>query len=148
MTLDELAASLPNGLHDAELHKCTIDYAARSVQLTLNLWVGRPEHMEVYRPAIINLTGLHFWIVESPDPECPGDNGRLIIDTGEVVALAKPPAIHLPDVPQTAFVNWIYVRQWNAFMYVAAETADHRWIGPEEDHASTLDQDASTSASS
>jgi|TARA_R110000868_G_scaffold122464_1_gene324408 hypothetical protein len=140
MTLDELAISLPNGLHDAELHRCTIDYAARSVQLVLKLWVGRAEQMEVYRPAIINIIGMHFWIVESPDPDYPGDDAWLIIDTGEVSALERTPAIHLPDVPQTSFVNWIYVRQWNAFIYVAAETADHRWTGPEEDHAQTIDR--------
>ena len=74
MTLDEQATSLPNILLDAKLHKCTIDYATRSVQLFLKLWVGRPEQTEVYRPAIVNLTGLHFWIVESPDPDYPGDD--------------------------------------------------------------------------
>ena len=131
---------LPNGLHDAELHKCTIDYATRSVQLSLKLWVGRPEQPEAYRPAIINLTGLHFWILEPPDPNYPGDDAWLVIDVGEVSTLGDTPAIHLPDVPQTAFVNWIYVRQWNAFMYVAADTADHHWTGPEEDHAGPIDQ--------
>jgi len=35
-------------------------------------------------------------------------------------------------VPQTAFVNWIYVRQWIAFMYVGAETVDHRWTAPKK----------------
>jgi hypothetical protein len=106
--------------------------------------VGGPtEQIEAYRPAIINLTGLHFWIVEPPDPDYPGDEAWLVIDTGEVSTLKSAPAIRLPDVPQTAFVNWIYVRQWNAFMYVAAETADHRWIGPEEDHAKAVDRDIS-----
>lgn len=52
MTLEELSRSLPNGLHDAELHRVTIDYATRSVQLVLKAWVGRPEKREVYRPAI------------------------------------------------------------------------------------------------
>ena len=140
MTLDELAISLPNGLHDAELHKCTIDYAARSVQLVLKLWVGKPEQMELYRPAIIDLTGLHFWIVEPPDHDYPGTYTYLIIDTGDVSALKSKPASHLPDVPKPAFVNWIYVNQWNAFMYVAAENANHRWTGPEEDHARMLDR--------
>lgn len=137
MTLDELAISLPNGLHDAELHKCTIDYAARSVELVLKLWVGKSEQMELYRPAIINLTGLHFWIIEPPNSDKLADETWLVIDTGEVSTLKSTPAIHLPGVPKTAFVNWIYVRQWNAFIYVAAETADHRWTGAEEDHADT-----------
>lgn len=135
MTLNELAISLPNGLHDAELHKCTINYATRSVELVLKLWVGRPEQIEAYRPAIINLSGLHFWIVEPPNSAHKGDEAWLVIDSGDISTLKSTPAISLPEVPKTAFVNWIYVRQWNAFMYVAAETADHRWTGSEEDHA-------------
>jgi len=137
MTLDELAKSLPNGLHDAELQNCTIDYVARSVHLVLKIWMGHPEHMEVYRPAIVNLTGMHFWIIEPPNPHYPGGIARLIIDTGEVSALEPQPKIRLPDKPQTAFLNWIYVRQWNAFIYVAAEAAELRWTGPEEDQAGT-----------
>lgn len=100
--------------------------------------MGRPEQMEVFRPATINITGLHFWIVEPPDQNYPGDDPWLVIDTGEVSALETTPAIHLPDVPQTAFVNWIYVRQWNAFIYVAAETAEHHWTGPEENQAAPI----------
>lgn len=132
MTLNDLATTLPNGLHDAELHSCTIDYAARSAQLFLKLWVGHPEQTNVYRPGIINLTGIHFWIIEPPGPDYSADDAWLIIDTGEVSALEVAPVINLPNVPKTAFVNWIYVRQWNAFIYVAAETADHHWTGPEE----------------
>lgn len=78
--------------------------------------MGRPDQMETYRLAIIDLIGLHFWVVEPPDPDYPGDDAWLVIDTGEVSTLDNTPAIHLPGVPQTAFVNWIYVRQWNAFM--------------------------------
>ena len=96
--------------------------------------------MELYRPAIIELTGLHFWMVEPPDHDYPGTYTYLIIDTGDVSTLKSKPASHLPDVPKTAFVNWIYVNQWNAFMYVAAENANHRWTRPEEDHARLLDR--------
>ena len=136
MTLDELARSLPNGLHDAELHKCTIDYSARTVQLDLKLWIGCPPGpLELYRPATIELSEVHFWIVDPPHRISVGDDRWLVIDSGEVSALDKAPAIDFPEVPPTAFVSWIYVREWNSFMYVAAENAGYRWTGPEEDHA-------------
>lgn len=121
------------------------DRLCRPISATGFEAVGGPSGtMELYRPATVNLTGMHFWIVEPPDPNYPGDDAWLIIDTGKVSALKRTPAVHLPVVPQTAFVNWIYVQQWNAFMYVAAEAADHRWTGPEEDHAGTTDRNIST----
>ncbi len=133
MTLEQLAALLPNGLHDAELHKCTVDYSARFIQLDLKLWVGNPEKMEIYRPATVELDGMHFWIVEPPDQNYLSDSGCLTIDTGEFSTLEKVPAISLPEAPQSAFMNWIYVHQWNAFIYVSADTASYRWTGPDED---------------
>jgi hypothetical protein len=40
MTLDELAVSLPNGFHDAELKTLALDYERREARLVLDLWSG------------------------------------------------------------------------------------------------------------
>jgi hypothetical protein len=40
MTLLEIEQSLPNGLHDSEVHKITIDYERRKVTVDLAVWVG------------------------------------------------------------------------------------------------------------
>lgn len=40
MTLEDIAAELPNGFHDAFLRRLTLDYADRRATLALNVWVG------------------------------------------------------------------------------------------------------------
>ena len=46
---------------------------------------------------------------------------ELWIDAGPLHSLKNQPA--LPAVSDGAFVWWIFVRQWNAFMYIAATDA-------------------------
>lgn len=40
MTFQEIAASLPNGFHDAELQRFDIDYVQRRMQFDLVVWIG------------------------------------------------------------------------------------------------------------
>ena len=43
MQLDELIATLPNGLHDSHVSKVELDYVARTLKLDLQVWVGSIE---------------------------------------------------------------------------------------------------------
>jgi hypothetical protein len=55
MTFRKLVASLPNGLHDAELRRFEFDYEQRKLRFELAIWVGNlndPKSREVYRPAM------------------------------------------------------------------------------------------------
>lgn len=45
------------------------------------------------------------------------------IDMGSMSELTRPPAKALPPVPPEAFVNWIFVMDWNAFIHMAARDA-------------------------
>lgn len=134
MTLSELAESLPNSLHDAELHDCMIDHAGRTARLDLKLWLGRRQRPELYRPATITLAGLHFWTAEPHDHVLPYDHAYLTIDAGDLSELNDKPLVPLPKVPPTAFVNGVFVFPWNRFIYLSAEAASLQWTGPEEDH--------------
>ena len=70
MTFDDLAISLPNGFHDAELKSIMIDYTRREARLILDIWVADDvsmEEREAYRPAEVTLSGLLFWVSEPPD---------------------------------------------------------------------------------
>jgi hypothetical protein len=40
VTLEELENTLPNGLHDAEVRRITVDYERRKVTLEVAVWVG------------------------------------------------------------------------------------------------------------
>ena len=129
MTIDELDAFLPNGLHDAKLGKVAIDFTERTVRLDLNIWVGDEEKREAYRSAEVTLSGLLFWVSEPPDPHYPFGSPRpLWIDAGPLTDKLPEKQPALPPIPPGAFANWIYVRDWNAFIYVAAEDANLTWL--------------------
>lgn len=59
MTLEEVAASLPNGFHDAYIKGISTDYVTGTASFDLEIWVGddsaeKEEDREVYRPARLN----------------------------------------------------------------------------------------------
>ncbi len=125
MTLDDIALELPNGFHDALLRTLTIDYVSHRATLALRVWVGDAHaateaEREAYRPATLTVSGLAWCIVESPEPVTDGTGDGLWIDAGPVSNLKDKPA--LPTVPDGAFAWWIFVRQWNAFMYIAGRS--------------------------
>jgi hypothetical protein len=133
MTLDDLAASLPNGFHDSKLKAVSIDYVNRSASLELDIWICELEaasdsEREKYRPGQVRLSGLIFWVCEPPGIGYPYDIGRrLRIDVGAIQTLATPPSMPLPSAPVECFTNWIFVAEWNAFIYLAARDAQLTW---------------------
>jgi hypothetical protein len=40
MTIEDLAAELSNGFHDARVHAISVDYDARIAEFTVDVWVG------------------------------------------------------------------------------------------------------------
>ena len=133
MTLDELTASLPNGFHDAKLKSVSIDYVNRNATLELDIWVGELDasskrEREKYRPGQLRLLGMIFWVSEPPCVGYPYDiGGELRIDVGSIQTLDTQPSLPLPSTPQECFINWIFVTDWNAFIYVAARHAQLTW---------------------
>ena len=133
MTLSELAGTLLNGFHDSEVDLIGIDYSKHEVTFSIAVWVGDPsstdaEARETYRKGTLTLSGMVFCIIEPPDPRYPYcEKDRIVVDTGEVKNLKKRPAVQLPPVPEGMFLNWIYVREWNSFIYVAAQNAALAW---------------------
>jgi hypothetical protein len=126
MTLEDIAAELPNGFHDAFLRRLTIDYADRRATPVLNVWVGdvaatTDAEREAYRPVTITISSLLWCIIESPRAERDGDADGLWIDAGPVSSLKSKPAI--PTVPDDAFAWWTFVRERNAFIYIAGTDA-------------------------
>lgn len=134
MTLDDLASLLPNGFHDALLKVVTIDYVNGRARLLLDIWIGEGDagsdaEREARRRAEVVLSGLIFWVCEAPRTDRrSGDRGGLMIDIGAVATLAAPPSAVLPPAPAGCSVNWIFVHDWNAFIYVAAHDAQLIWL--------------------
>ena len=123
MKLEELESSLPNGFHDAILRAIHIDYVTASASLVLDVDVGEVKANEDrYRRARVNLSGLLFFSIESPErlkDLWPPDG--LMIDAGPGRRSEVPPS------PDSAFVHWFYVVAWNSFIHVAAHEASISW---------------------
>lgn len=132
MTLDEVERDLVNGLHDAALERLTIDYSQKCLTMELQVWLGDPDAdtlagRELMKPAKITLSGLAFCIIDPPDSRYPfEDRGPLQIDVGTGEPSTAPGA-H-PPVPTDAFLAWIFVTGWNAFIRVAARSAELEWV--------------------
>jgi hypothetical protein len=126
MTLQEIAAALPNGFHDAFLRTVTLDYISRRATLNLRLWTGDahacvPADREVYRTVALTISGLLWWIVEAPRNIDGATGDGLWIDAGPLSNLNPTPAV--PAIADDAFAWWIFVRQWNSFIYFAGTSA-------------------------
>ena len=135
MTLDQLVHTLPNGLHDAELHDIHVDYVQRKLKLGLYVWIGDlggpAEKREAYRKGRIEISGLKFFVVDAPDPGYPyASNKPSRIDIcGANKQLDERLLASLPD---GTFLSSIWVNHWNGFAHIAALSADLIW---EQDEA-------------
>lgn len=133
MTFGEVAASLPNGFHDAELHCFEMDYVHRTLQFDLVVWIGNMDdsrRRELCRPARLTLDHVAFLVIEPPDVNCPWlKAGRIRIDAGE----GQPPqsSSTLPVARAGAPISWIYLEELNTFLLFSAGNASLEWTGPE-----------------
>jgi hypothetical protein len=133
MTFKELLELLPSGLHDARLNEILVDYSKATARLLVDVSVGDPdaeseEAREATRRASVTFQGLHYFVAEAPRVEEAGRAGPLRIDAGLLSGLEEPPEVQLPTVAMGSSECWLFVRNWNAFIYVASETVGLEWL--------------------
>ena len=127
MTLEEVAASLPNGFHDTHIKGISIDYVTGVATFDLQIWVADDveEDPEVYRDARLILSDLLFCVIEPPDPRYDyhekkplwvGDSSHSFAPVSSSIQLPSP-------LPENAFSHWFFVNNWNSFIHVAAMDA-------------------------
>jgi hypothetical protein len=139
MTLEEIENSLPNRLHDAEMQRFTVDYEQRTLTMEVRVWVGSMEESskerERYRRGLIEVSGLIFLVTEPPDSRYPfRQSTQLTIDGCDRrenldVKLVK-------SLPDESFFRSVWVKEWNAFIHLAATDAKFTWI----DQASSVEE--------
>jgi hypothetical protein len=95
MTLEEIADSLPNGFHDAQINSITINYVKREMSIVLEIWVAEgPEDSEEYRPAELKVLDFLFCVIEAPDARYTyHERKALWVDAGSGQAVLRSPAI-------------------------------------------------------
>ena len=134
MTFQELAASLPNGFHDAELQRLEMDYVHRQLRFDLVVWIGDMDASggrELYRPARVTLDDVAFLVIEPPNTGYPWlDAGPIRIDAGEGQPHQSSSA--LPSAPAGTSISWMYLEQLNRFLLFAAGNVAFEWTGPQE----------------
>jgi hypothetical protein len=143
MTLEELENTLPNGLHDSEVKRISVDYEQRSLVLEIAVWVGSmddaPERREAYKSARIEISGLLFVAMDLPDPNYPFKDGNLRINGCD---MSKNLDKKLVDsLPPDAFFRSLWVSEWNAFIHIAARDAQIRWNDEAVVHRGRGEQD-------
>jgi hypothetical protein len=133
VTLEELEDSLPNGLHDAEIERISIDYQQRTITIDLAVFVGDVdaplEKRGAYREGTLVISGLQFAVIEPPDARYPFTSPKASrIDTCDRTKNLDPSL--LQSLPKGAFVRSLFVDDWNAFVHVSALDAEIRWKAP------------------
>ena len=134
MTFQETSASLPNGFHDAELHRFEMDYVRRQLRFDLVVWIGDvddQERRETYRPARVTVDDVAFVVIEPPYADYPGaKTGPIGIDAGE--GRLRQSSSALPEASAGTSITWMYLEEMNRFLLFSAGNASLEWTGPEE----------------
>jgi len=134
MNLEELAATLPNGFHDAELRTFEMNYVSRTLTCDLDIWIGDIEMeaaRELYRAARLVLGGVAYLVIEPPDERQSWLRaGAVTIDAG--IGEPVQGKWECPVQPPGAFRGYFYVGELNAFMRFAADEASLEWRGQAE----------------
>lgn len=129
MNLFDLAESLPNGLHDAELRRVSVDYVERTATLEIEIWVADTDTpRELYRLARITLSGLVYFAIEPPDHSYPfRDAGAVTVD----LSVPEKPFVEGYE-SESAFR--LFISEFNSFIYADAPVAELEWLGDAAPH--------------
>ena len=130
MNLEEIADTLPNGLHDLLVERLSIDFMDRVLTLEVSVWTGdlndqRDADREARRSARLRLHGLQFCVVDPPDPRYPYDKADALwlVDLLD----ADPVVVGKLSLPAGGFSSRFFVNQWNSFIHVGACSATLEW---------------------
>jgi hypothetical protein len=120
--------------HDANIERLTVDYVTGGAVLTCSVCVGNPDCAdqavrEARRSGRLVLTSLLYCIIEPPDTRCPfRERGGLTISSDGPIDADHPSKATLPvSIPEPAFAHWLFINEWNAFIYLAARKARFEW---------------------
>lgn len=131
MNLEDLAAELPNGFHDAVLRTFSSDLEAGRAEFILDVWIGDLHSSETAERerrsrARLELLGLVYLRCDDSEKRHPGPEGSpLQIDA----CAANDDAELARQVPAGGFAGRFFVTEWNASIHFAAVEARLTWLG-------------------
>ncbi len=131
VNIEQLAAELPNGFHDALLRTFSSDPKKRRAEFVLDVWVGdlhssRDAERERRCPALLEFLELAYLVSDPPDPRYPATKGSPV----QIDACGPDDNAELArQVPVGGFAGRFFVTEWNAFIHFAAGDARLIWLG-------------------
>ena len=129
MNLVELEHSLGIGFHDADLYEVSINFAKRTIELSLAVCIGDPDALELeererMRKGKLVLSGFTYCALDPPDPRYPyGLHEPLDVDPCEPDSSLYERYALLPG----AFAARFFITDWNSFLHFDAVTAEFSW---------------------
>jgi len=125
VTIDEVISGMPDGFHDAHLLNISVDYRERTLQIDLNWWTGEESEIEevreAYREGALIVSGLQYFVVESPEnrtlKDKPSDIDGFKTRDSDITRAS------LPHVSSDAFRYSFFVGDWNSFIHFAGTSA-------------------------
>jgi len=138
MTLEQLADTLPNGFHDAEVEELVWNFRTSSATFTMQLWVAEEtdQNPEVYRAARLQVRDIAFMAVDPPSVDgsemlqLKPRYDDLTIDSNRAEEKWFPilPKI-MQRLPAATEVYSFYVNDWNSWIHIASKEAKLTWLG-------------------
>lgn len=126
---ERLYEILPNGLHDADLLSFMMNYTQRQLTLDVVAWVSEGEPRELYRPARVTYGDVAFICVEPPRDRSALDLAQSVwIDAGIFDAKDE----RVAELDAAGPVNYIFLRDFNSFIFFSAGSVVIEWTGPQE----------------
>jgi hypothetical protein len=131
MSIEDIERALPNGLHDAIMRRYVIDYEKRTLEFSLDVWVGNLESKDVsqrerYKPGILSFEGLAYFVIE-PSAALDVSIKPLTLSAGDPSTDNIKPSVSLPETPEGTFCVYLFFRKLNAFMHICASAAKFRY---------------------
>ena len=130
MNIDEVAAELPNGLHDALLLAVSSDASDQHAEFVVDIWIGNLQDpaasaRERRRKARLELVGLAYLVFDDPDRRYGDVEGSPVqID----LCGADQDPERARRIPDGGFAGRFFVTEWNGFIHFAAREARLTWV--------------------
>lgn len=136
MTFKEAEQSLPNGFHDAEIEKLSLDYRSGTLSISMRLWVGAmgTPNQEEYRCAELRVNKLVWCSIQPPDPTYPfapnGDPLNVQGDDGLSHCEELTPLVR--QLPAGVSFYRFFFEEWNSFICIAGSDVKLLWTAADE----------------
>jgi len=113
MNIEEIEGRLPNGLHDAVMHKHVVDYEKRTLTFFIKVWVGsldsdNEQERERYKPGVLIFEGLEYFVTEPPE-EVEIVLEPFSFSVGNPETEEIKPSVNLPSKPPNTFRAFFFI---------------------------------------